>query len=102
MREPDVSAQKSPKVWRCMMDCILKRCAHHEDSKPGRPCRSLEECGAAYALDRSRDPGGYEVIDGNNPTIDALKRAGLVTMTRCSERTSIATAVQSIKSRKAS
>ncbi len=53
--------------------CILEKCAHNSG-----PCYALGECGAAYALRHAEDPQGYRVFSFDNPTIAALKRAGLV------------------------
>jgi hypothetical protein len=62
--------------------CILKGCAHGKGPLKG-PCRSLGMCGAKHVLELARRPGGYDVLfapagDGNNPTVAALLKAGLV------------------------
>lgn len=57
------------------MNCILKSCAHAKLNR----CESLGECGAAHALNLSRQRDGYLVIARDNPTIEALRKSGLVT-----------------------
>jgi hypothetical protein len=56
------------------MTCILKACPHAKANR----CGLLGECGAAYALRRAREPGGYEMINFENPTLKALLTAKLV------------------------
>jgi hypothetical protein len=61
------------------MTCILKSCTH---AKTGC-CASLSaagmgDCGVAYALDLASRNDGYLVQALDNPTLDALRRAGLV------------------------
>jgi hypothetical protein len=60
------------------VNCIFKKCPHPASDKKVSACTTLGECGAAHALARSREIGGYEVLRSNNPTVDALKKAGLV------------------------
>jgi hypothetical protein len=60
------------------MNCILKKCPHPASDKKVSACTTLGECGASHALARSREIGGYEVLRKNNPTVDALINAGLV------------------------
>jgi hypothetical protein len=77
------------------MGCILKSCAHAKTTR----CASLHaaglgDCGAAYALDLAKRNDGYLVIARENPTIDALKRAGLITTTDVTGGYLIARAVQ--------
>jgi hypothetical protein len=57
------------------MNCILNKCAWAKDGC----CRSLGECGASHALDRAREPGGYEVLSRDNRTIEGLVKAGFAT-----------------------
>lgn len=54
--------------------CILGGCPH---AKAGR-CVLLGECGAGYALARAREPGGYDMINFENPTLKGLLAAKLV------------------------
>src|ERR1700692_1493159 len=66
------------------MTCILRSCAHPGGAKGPSACCSLAaagmgECGAAFALELSKRNDGYLVIERNNPTIEALQRAGLIT-----------------------
>lgn len=65
------------------MTCILKSCAHGKTTCCASLAKAgLGECGAAYALDLASRNDGYLVITHNNPTIDALVKAGLVTVKR--------------------
>lgn len=61
-----------------MKNCILKACCWAKDGN----CKTLGECGAAYALREASAPGGYRVHVRENRTISALERAGLVTVRR--------------------
>ncbi len=65
------------------MNCILGKCAHADEDKPAA-CASLKSaemghCGALYALQVAYADDGYDVISGNNPTIEALRDRGLIT-----------------------
>ena len=80
MREPTAL-----EIWRfrdacktlAMIPCIVGRCPlQHRGSDK---CNGvLGCCGAEITLEQSRVPGGYAVLTGNNPILDALKRRGLV------------------------
>ncbi len=59
------------------MKCLLWKCPHARE----RCCDTLGECGAAHALAKAIEPSGYEVIERNNPTISALQKDGLVSLT---------------------
>lgn len=54
--------------------CILKRCPHKGYGR----CELLGQCGAAYAVQRAEC--GYRVRFNDNPTVRALKAAGLITI----------------------
>lgn len=69
------------------MDCILKRCANPN-------CKTLGECGAAYALERAGWECGYEVFASDNPIREALLRAGLVVESNFSGSTVVLRAVK--------
>ncbi len=56
--------------------CILGGCAHAH-VKTER-CSALGECGAGYALRKASEPGGYEMINFDNPTLNCLRKAKLV------------------------
>lgn len=76
------------------MTCTLKSCPHGKTTR----CASLEaigggECGAAYALELSRRNDGYLVLGYNNPTIEALRGAGLITTKDAGDGCLIARAV---------
>lgn len=64
--------------------CILSECVYTRGvdrsvtSGAAHPCRSLGECGAAHMLRRAAEPGGYQVLRRDNPTLDALTAARLV------------------------
>lgn len=58
-----------------MIPCIVGRCPLQYRSSD---CGVLGCCGAEVTLEQSRMPGGYAVLTGDNPILDALKRRGLV------------------------
>lgn len=63
------------------MKCILSKCAWSTDGC----CRTLGECGAAYALACAAEPGGYRVIARDNRTIAGLVKAGFVSTRHASD-----------------
>jgi hypothetical protein len=69
--------------------CILKACPWAKDGN----CKTLGECGAAYALSRAAEPGGYQVIERDNRTISALHKAGFVTLRRSDDDYRLVTVV---------
>lgn len=56
------------------MTCILGGCPHAKANR----CGLLGECGAGYALRKACEPGGYDMINFENPTLKALLAAKLV------------------------
>lgn len=58
--------------------CILKSCPWANEGC----CGVLGDCGAAHALDMASAPDGYTVLPWDNRTVEALKRAGLVSTER--------------------
>lgn len=54
--------------------CILNSCPHVKHDR----CGLLGECGAGYALRKASEPGGYEVINFENPTLKSLLASKLV------------------------
>lgn len=80
------------------MNCILKKCPHGASDNKVSACTTLGECGAAHALERAREINGYEVLRNHNPTVDALKKAGLVSFTPISQSVEIIKATTQVRS----
>ncbi len=79
------------------MTCILKSCAHSTMGACKTFARSgLGECGAAYALELASRNDGYMVHGRNNPTIEALRKAGKITTAAVDDRYVIARVVRII------
>ena len=76
------------------MTCILKSCAHKDSNRCALLAKSGRgECGAAFALEMSKRNDGYLVVARDNPTIDGLRKAGLITTTNVGDGCVIARAV---------
>lgn len=76
------------------MTCILKNCAHGSLGACKTFARSgLGECGAEYVLELASRNDGYMVHGRNNPTIEALRKAGKITTAAVDDRYVIARAV---------
>ena len=65
------------------MNCILQRCAHFRAGN----CEKLGACGARHALEQAALPGGYCVIEHDNPTVAALLKGKLARRVSRSGRT---------------
>jgi hypothetical protein len=77
------------------MNCMMKKCVHPATTKSASGCDLFGECGCRYALERARELDGLLVHMSGNMTIDALRRAGLVTVTNNDGYTGLVRAVAS-------